>query len=139
MVSAVIGLVILPWNLYDSPIVINYFLGGLGAFLGPLFGIVMADYWLVRKQRIDVPTLYTDDPTGPYSLPERRQPEGDRGVRPRRGAVAASSRSCPPARRCPPFSWFIAAGLGAVVYSCSPTARADLEDVTARPSPSRPH
>ena len=55
MVSAVIGFVILPWNLYNSPIVIVYFLGALGAFLGPLFGIVMADYWLIRKQQVDVP------------------------------------------------------------------------------------
>ena len=37
-ISAVIGLVILPWNLYNSPAVINYFLGELGAILGPLFG-----------------------------------------------------------------------------------------------------
>ena len=49
-ISAVIGLVILPWNLYNSPAVINYFLGGLGAILGPLFGIIMADYWLVRRR-----------------------------------------------------------------------------------------
>ena len=74
IVSAIIGFVILPWNLYNSPIVIVYFLGGLGAFLGPLFGIVMADYWLLRKQRVDVPALYTDDPAGPYSLSQRRQP-----------------------------------------------------------------
>ena len=46
MVSAVIGLVILPWNLYNIPTVIVYFLGGLGAILGPLFGVIMADYWL---------------------------------------------------------------------------------------------
>ena len=66
VVSAIIGFVILPWNLYSSPIVIVYFLGGLGAFLGPLFGIVMADYWLLRKQQVDVPALYTYDPAGPY-------------------------------------------------------------------------
>lgn len=58
VVSAVIGFVILPWNLYKSPIAIICFLGGLGAFLGPLFGIVMADYWLIRKQHVDVPALY---------------------------------------------------------------------------------
>ena len=46
--------------------VIVYFLGGLGALLGPLFGIVMADYWLLRKRRINVPELYTTDPGGTY-------------------------------------------------------------------------
>ncbi|WP_337819691.1 cytosine permease [Pseudonocardia sp. P1] len=66
IVSAVLGLVILPWNLYDNPVVIVYFLGVLGALLGPLFGIVMADYWLVRRGRVDVPALYSEDPDGAY-------------------------------------------------------------------------
>ncbi len=61
LVSAVVGLVIPPWNLYNSPVVVNYFLGGLGALLGPLFGVIMADYWLLRKSRVNVPDLYTDD------------------------------------------------------------------------------
>lgn len=57
MISAIIGLVILPWNLYNNPTVIVYFLGGLGALLGPLFGVIMADYWLIRRTRINVPAL----------------------------------------------------------------------------------
>lgn len=35
-------MVILPWNLYNTPVVIVYFLGGLGALLGPLFGVILA-------------------------------------------------------------------------------------------------
>ena len=66
LLSAVIGLVILPWNLYDNPAVINYFLGGLGGLLGPLFGVIIADYWLIRRTKINVPELYTDNPTGTY-------------------------------------------------------------------------
>jgi nucleobase:cation symporter-1, NCS1 family len=30
IVSGVIGIVILPWNLYNNPAVVNYFPGGLG-------------------------------------------------------------------------------------------------------------
>ena len=66
MISGTIGLVILPWNLYNSPEIINYFLGGLGALLGPLFGIIMADYWLIRKARINVMDLYRSDAKGTY-------------------------------------------------------------------------
>ncbi|MBB6405758.1 NCS1 nucleoside transporter family [Arthrobacter sp. AZCC_0090] len=66
MASAVIGLVILPWNLYNNPTVIVYFLGGLGALLGPLFGVVMADYWLLRRAKINVPELFTEERTGAY-------------------------------------------------------------------------
>ncbi len=56
----------LPWNLYNSPLVIVYFLSGLGALLGPLYGVIMVDYWLVRKGQVNVPQLYSEDPTGAY-------------------------------------------------------------------------
>jgi len=32
LISAVLALVVLPWKLYSSPVAVNYFLGGLGAF-----------------------------------------------------------------------------------------------------------
>ncbi len=111
IVSAILGFVILPWNLYNSPVVIVYFLGGLGAFLGPLFGIVMADYWLLRKQRINVPALYTTDPQGTYYY--------SRGVNLRAiGALIPSAAISlvfafvPSLKAFSSFSWFIAAGLG---------------------------
>ena len=31
----------MPWNLYNSPEIIAYFLGGLGALLGPVIGAVV--------------------------------------------------------------------------------------------------
>ena len=43
-----------------------YFLSGLGALLGPLYGVIMVDYWLVRKGQVNVPQLYSEDPTGAY-------------------------------------------------------------------------
>ena len=66
LISAVAAVVILPWQLYNSPVAINYFLGGLGALLGPLFGIIFADYFLLRKQRVLVEQLYSEDPDGPH-------------------------------------------------------------------------
>lgn len=64
--SALAGLVITPWNLYNSPIVIEYFLGGLGALLGPVFGVIMAQYWLVSDRCIDVAGLYDERAGAPY-------------------------------------------------------------------------
>ena len=43
-----------------------YFLGGLGALLGPLFGVIMVDYWIIRKTKVNVPDLFTEEPTGEY-------------------------------------------------------------------------
>ena len=66
LLAIFIGLVILPWNLYNSPLVINYFLGGLGAILGPFFGLIMVDYWLIRRQRLNIPDLYSEATDGAY-------------------------------------------------------------------------
>ena len=132
IVSAILGFIILPWNLYNSPVVIVYFLGGLGAFLGPLFGIVMADYWLLRKQRINVPELYTTDPGGTYFY--------SRGINLRAiGALIPSAgislvfAFVPSLNAFSAFSWFIAAGLGAVIYFVLADRSRSYEDVSGEP------
>ncbi|MCV2219933.1 NCS1 family nucleobase:cation symporter-1 [Thauera sp. Sel9] len=115
VVSAIIGFVILPWNLYNSPVVIVYFLGGLGAFLGPLFGIVMADYWLIRKQHVDVPALYTEDPRGPYHYVNGINPVAIKALIPS-ALISLMFAFLPALQVLSQFSWFIAAGLGGLFY-----------------------
>jgi NCS1 family nucleobase:cation symporter-1 len=66
VISAVAAVALLPWQLYDSPVAVNYFLGGLGGLLGPLFGVIFADYYLVRRQLVVVPELYVDGPASRY-------------------------------------------------------------------------
>ncbi|WOC11016.1 NCS1 family nucleobase:cation symporter-1 [Gordonia sp. MP11Mi] len=129
LVSAVIGLVILPWNLYNSPAVIEYFLGGLGAVLGPLFGIVMADYWLVRRAKINVPALFTTDENGEYAYLQ--------GVNPRAivallitATVALLMAFVPALDVVADFSWFIGAGLGAIVYLVIADRKGSFNDVS---------
>ena len=115
IISGVIGLIILPWNLYDSPEVITYFLGGLGALLGPLFGIIMADYWLIRRAQVHVPDLYRVSADGSYQY--------TRGVNYRAvialaiSAVGALVIAFVPAfSAAHPFAWFIGCALGAIAY-----------------------
>lgn len=38
--------------------VVTLFLGGLGALLGPLFGIIMIDYYVLRKRWVRVADLF---------------------------------------------------------------------------------
>ena len=138
LISGVIGLLILPWNLYNSPAVITYFLGGLGALLGPLFGIIMADYWILRRSKVNVPDLYRIDPNGTYFF--------TRGVNLRAvTALAASSVAAlflafsPVFAHLSSFAWFIGSGLGAVVYLAVAkrgTGYADVsgEDIAVAPT-----
>ena len=42
------------------------FVDTLGAVLAPLYGIMIADYYLLRRQHLDVQALYSSDPQGAY-------------------------------------------------------------------------
>jgi NCS1 family nucleobase:cation symporter-1 len=66
IISAVLALLVMPWNLYSNPVVVNYFLGGLGAFLGPLFGIMAADYFLINRGIVNIRDLYRSDENGEF-------------------------------------------------------------------------
>ncbi|NLU66158.1 NCS1 family nucleobase:cation symporter-1 [Streptomyces sp. HNM0574] len=128
IVSAVIGLVILPWNLYNSPVVVNYFLGGLGALLGPLFGVIMADYWLLRKARVNVPDLYTEDPDGDYHYRSGYNPRAVWAFAPA-AATAVVIALVPTFSVVAGFSWFIGAILGAVLYAVIGDRKKQVRDV----------
>lgn len=132
IVSAVIGLVILPWNLYNNPVVIVYFLGGLGAVLGPLFGVVMADYWLIRRGRIHVPDLYTESPSGAYFYQRGYNPKAITALIPS-SLIAILIAFVPQLSAASSFSWFFGAGIAAVVYYYISDRRKTYDDVSGEP------
>ncbi len=115
MISAVVAVIVLPWNLYSNPAVVNYFLGGLGAILGPLFGIMMVDYYLVRRSRVVIEDLFRDDTTGAYYYRRGINPYALWVFAPT-AAVSAIVALLPAFAPAAPFSWFIGAGLAAVAY-----------------------
>ncbi|MFB6819674.1 NCS1 family nucleobase:cation symporter-1 [Streptomyces sp. NPDC056347] len=128
LVSAVAGLVILPWNLYNSPVVVNYFLGGLGALLGPLFGVIMADYWLLRRSRVNVPDLYTEGAQGDYHYRRGFNPRAVWAFIPS-AAIAVVVALVPFFGAVSGFSWFIGAVLAALLYTAVADRTAQLNDV----------
>lgn len=66
MIAAVGSVLLTPWNWYGNPQAIQYTLGVLGALIGPLFGLLIAGYYLVGKQRVAVDDLFTMSTTGRY-------------------------------------------------------------------------
>jgi NCS1 family nucleobase:cation symporter-1 len=113
LISAIVALLITPWNLFNNPNIINYFLGGLGALLGPLFGVIMVDYFLLRRQRVDVTDLFREE--GRYSYRAGWNPH----------AVTAFIIGSAPALVIAlvkdlafwaPFSWFVGAAISALAY-----------------------
>jgi NCS1 family nucleobase:cation symporter-1 len=65
-ITVALGALIAPWKLLASTQgYIFVWLTGYGALLGPIAGIMIADYWIIRRTRLDVPALYAAQ--GPYS------------------------------------------------------------------------
>lgn len=131
-VSAVLGLIILPWNLYDSPVVIEYFLGGLGAILGPFFGIFMIDYWLIRRQKVNVPDLYTEDPQGTYYYRRGFNMVAVIALIPS-AIISVALSLAPMFHTIANFSWFIGALLAALIYWALSPSNKQYKDVSGEP------
>jgi NCS1 family nucleobase:cation symporter-1 len=65
-ITAGIALVMMPWKILESTQgYIFTWLIGYSALLGPIAGILMVDYYLIRRTQLDVPELYRD--RGAYS------------------------------------------------------------------------
>ena len=65
LITGLLGILILPWKLLALPNgYVFTWLIGYSALLGPIAGIMIVDYWLVRKTILDVPDLYRS--TGRY-------------------------------------------------------------------------
>jgi len=59
MITAVIGIVMMPWKLLATHgTYIFTWLIGYGALLGPIGGIMIADYYVVRRARLELADLY---------------------------------------------------------------------------------
>ena len=59
LITAVIGIAMMPWRLYsDAAAYIFTWLIGYSSLMGALGGILIADYWVVRRQRLAVRELF---------------------------------------------------------------------------------
>ena len=66
LITAALGVLMMPWKLYADPHgYIFTWLIGYSALLGPIAGIMIADYFVRRRRQLDVAALY--DPHGPYA------------------------------------------------------------------------
>jgi nucleobase:cation symporter-1, NCS1 family len=65
LITGVLGVAMMPWKLLgDFHTYIFRWLVGYSGFLGPIAGIMIADYFLLRRRSLDVEGLYLRD--GPY-------------------------------------------------------------------------
>lgn len=58
LVTIIGGWVMVPWKIVYSATSLINFMGALSIFLSPVAAILVADFWVVKRQAIDVPALY---------------------------------------------------------------------------------
>jgi NCS1 family nucleobase:cation symporter-1 len=114
MITGLLGLAMMPWKLMSS--FGNYIFGwlvGYSALLGPVAGIMVADYFMIRGTRLDISSLYHRG--GPY--------EYSKGFNPRAIAalvvgvvVALCGLVIPSLRFLYDYAWFVGFFLSSAIY-----------------------
>src|SRR3954453_14104946 len=67
LITAVIGIVSFPWQLYENVgAYIFTWLVGYGSLLASFLAVMLFDYWLLRRSKLDVGDLYRWGPSGRY-------------------------------------------------------------------------
>ena len=111
LMTGVIGVCMMPWRLLADPsgYIFKWLLGYSGG-LGSIAGVLIVDYWLIRRTKLDLEGLYRDGP--PYG-----------GYRMK--AIAATLLGCaaawvgvfvPALRPLYDYAWFIGGGVSGLVY-----------------------
>lgn len=111
----VLSIVITPWNLFSNPVIVNQLIGSIGALIGPLFGILVADYYLIQGRRLVTADLFTEDPSGRYHYRKGYNPRAILALVVT-GMVTIIVSFAPAFSDLVHFTWLIGAVLGAALY-----------------------
>jgi len=111
ILTGLVGIAIMPWKLLENA---DRYIGWLiaySAFLGPIAGIFIADYWVVRRARLALSDLYSSE--GIYG---RWNPKAlvalVAGV-----AMALVGLLVPPLRPLYDYAWFVGFGVAFAIYA----------------------
>lgn len=65
-IGLILSLAMCPWKLLSSAAVFISVLSAYSVFLGPIIGIQVCDYWLIRRRKLKLSDLYHPRPDGIY-------------------------------------------------------------------------
>ena len=111
LITGVIGIAMMPWKLLsDFESYIYGWLVGYSGLLGPVAGILIVDYWIVRRRRLDIHDLYVDGGEYPLvNVPAMIALAA--GI-----VVALVGLVEPSLRPLYDYAWFVGFGVAAIVY-----------------------
>ncbi|MFT3692784.1 MAG: NCS1 family nucleobase:cation symporter-1 [Kofleriaceae bacterium] len=114
LITGVIGILMMPWQMLASfDAYVGKWMGSYGAALGSVAGVLIVDYWVIRKKVLDLPALYT--PTGAYTYKRGWNPAAI--IATAAGfAIALLGAFWPPLAVIYHWSWFVGFGVSAALY-----------------------
>jgi nucleobase:cation symporter-1, NCS1 family len=130
LITGVVGVLMMPWKLLGS--YSSYIFGwlvGYSGLLGPVAGTMIADYFIVRRRKLNVNDLYRRG--GEYEYLKGVNPKAlvslAAGV-----IVALVGLAVPPLRFLYDYAWFVGFGVSAATYTALMGRRAPLEMVATK-------
>jgi nucleobase:cation symporter-1, NCS1 family len=129
VITCLMGIVLMPWKLLaDYKTFILGWLGGYAAFLGPVAGIMICDYFVVRKRILQVEDLYLRGASYEYS----------RGFNWRAifalllgAGTALVGLAVAPLRALYDYSWFVGFVVSFIAYYALMKSRRSMDLLTA--------
>jgi nucleobase:cation symporter-1, NCS1 family len=114
LITGVIGIAMMPWELLKNPErYINGWLVGYSGSLGAIAGVLIVDYWILRKRTLDLVSLYVADGAYRYHDGYNLKAIGATVV----GAlVALAGMFWQPMRPIYNWSWFVGFGVAGGLY-----------------------
>src|SRR5207237_1396310 len=114
LITGVIGIAMMPWELIKDPArYINGWLVGYSGSLGAVAGVLIVDYWVLRKRTLDLRSLYLADGAYHYQGGYNAKAIAATLV----GAlVALAGMFWEPMRPIYNWSWFVGFGLAGALY-----------------------
>lgn len=104
------AILITPWNLYNNPAHMHATLDTLAAAVGPLFGIVLTDYFMRRKTNLTAEELTLANPRPAYAAPAAITATVLGAM------IALSPEFFSSLAMLQSFSWFLGAIFGSLIY-----------------------
>ncbi|GED50149.1 allantoin permease [Carnobacterium maltaromaticum] len=116
IIASVISYLIMPWKLMENANSIFAFLNIIGAVLGPVAGVMLAHFYFVKKQKIDLNALYMDTKADNSQNPYRGINKGAYVATIVALLVSISGQFIPALQVISSLSWLIGFGLAFILY-----------------------
>jgi NCS1 family nucleobase:cation symporter-1 len=123
LITAAIALLLYPLHPWDNA---PGFVNGIGSTMGPIFGVLVVDYYLIRKTIIDVPALYREDGEFRFQRGWNIRALVAGGVGAIFSSILPSFGPAGYAATLGPYTWFIGVIVSGVLYFALCAARSPL-------------